>query len=162
MRETLEKLLSLLEHKQTVLQELIERQQAFKTFLIRPDWKKYYDVTKPQEELLNRLRQIQSAQDYLLSDLGRRLRLRGKVTLKGLCPCLEPKWRQSLLSAIDKIREAVEALRGLTQLSQILHAGHARFLRECQETIGGGQGNNFYTPHGYTRAFQENRFVREV
>ena len=160
MRETLEKILALLEHKHVVLRELIERQQEFKRFLIKPEWTRFLEVTRPQEELLNRLRQIQSAQDYLMGDLVRHFRLTGKISIKGILPCLEGEWQRALSDAIEKVRVDIVELKQLTRLGQVLQQAQWRFLRET--SLQQGANNNFYTPHGYTRNFDENRFVREV
>lgn len=164
MRDVLEKLISLLEHKTEVLNELIERQEGLKRFLIKPDWSKYMDMTRPQEELLNRLRQIQSAQDYLMGDLAKRLRLTGKITLKGLVPCLEPAWQKALNSSLDKIKSALGKLRELTRLSQVLQQAQWRYLRLSEQLAGGGTPSSaVYNSGGYTQsAYRENIFVREV
>ena len=164
MREFLEKLLALLEHKHEVLGSLIEGQAALKRFLINPNWTEFFEMTRPQEALLNRLRQIQSAQTYLLGELAKRLRLRGRITLKGLCPCLDPEWRRPLLERIEWIRAAVIELRELNRLSGILHQSHVGFMRETHLlSAGSGAGGDVYTAQGYTRpTYSENRFVREV
>ncbi|MDJ0835302.1 MAG: flagellar export chaperone FlgN [Acidobacteriota bacterium] len=164
MREYLEKLLSLLEHKHEILGDLIDRQETFKRFLIKPEWARFYQVTLPQEQLLNRLRQIQSAQDYLLAELAKRLRLKGHITVKGLCPCLEPEWQRALLAATARIREDVERLQNLTRLSQLLHQAQWSFLRQSERAASPQTAQlDVYTPHGYTRQLPGgNRFIREV
>jgi len=164
MREHLEKLLALLEHKHDVLGELIDGQSALKRYLINPSWTGFLEMTRPQEALLNRLRQIQSAQDYLLGELAKRLRLRGKITLKGLCPCLDGEWRRPLLERIERIRTAVLRLRELNRLSGVLHQAQVGFLRRAQALEAGPEvSGDVYTPQGLTRpVYSENRFVREV
>ncbi len=163
MRDYLEKLLSLLDHKYDVLQELIERQEGFKQFLIKPDWPRFYEVTAPQEKLLTRLRQTQSAQDYLLTELGKRLRLTGTITIKGLCPCLEPEWQRALLTSAEKLREPIQKLRELTRMSQMLNQVQWRFLRETDKNAANDQQLSSYTHQGYAaRSSYENRFTQEV
>jgi len=163
MRDYLEKLLSLLDHKYDVLLELIERQEGFKQFLIKPDWPRFYEMTAPQEKLLTRLRQTQSAQDYLLTEMGKRFRLTGTITVKGLCPCLEPEWQRALLTAAEKLREPIQKLRDLTRLSQMLNQVQWRFLRETDKRATSDLQLNNYTHQGYTaQALHENRFTQEV
>ena len=71
MQENLSKLVSLLEHKLYLLTELITKQEGFKEFLMNPAWERLPEAMRPQEKLMLKLRQVQSAQDYLMGELAR-------------------------------------------------------------------------------------------
>ena len=136
MQDHLCKLVSLLEHKDLVLQDLIAGQERFKDFLSQPQWSRFNEVTYPQEELLVKLQQLQAAQDYLMSELTRSLKVQKLSTLKALCRLVAPEWRAKLLPLIQTISEDVAQLQELSRLSAALNQAEWRFNRDWLTQTG--------------------------
>jgi len=152
MQDNLGKLVSLLEHKHHHLQELIRRQEQFKEYLTRPEWTRFNEVTRPQEGMLLKLRQIQAAQDYLLGELSRSLNIPKVPNLKSLCAHLEPEWQRVILECIEKVRVAVDRLQELSRLSMALNQAEWRFNRDLLRKSGGpAVATNIYNAHGYAQ-----------
>ena len=165
MRTHLEKLFALLTHKRAILEELVERQERFKEFLIRPRWSEFLDYTQPQELLVQKLRQIQAAQDFLLSELAASLHQRSLPTLNALLRHIEPEWQRVLAEAIEAIRAATTQLRSLTKLSQALNQSHWNFVRRYMaEGHGRTELGCTYTSNGYAShaALIQNRYNSSV
>ena len=151
MRSHLEKLVALLEHKHTILLELTERQRSFKEFLINPEWHRFFEYTQPQEQLLNKLRQIQAAQDFLLAEIAADRNVARIATLKALCRFLDPEWQRAVLDLVAKIGEATHELRKFTRLSQVLNQSHWRFVqRYMNEGHGRKDLGCYYNSNGTT------------
>lgn len=129
MRSHLEKLLALLAHKRAILEELVERQEGLKAFLIRPRWHRFFEFTQPQEALLQKLRQIQAAQDFLMQELACAFHVHKVPNLRSLCRYIEADWQRAILDAVEHIREVTLKLRGLTRLSQALNQAHWQYLQ---------------------------------
>ncbi len=165
MQDNLSKLVSLLEHKHHLLQELIRCQEQFKTYLAQPEWSRFNEMTRPQEDMLLKLRQIQAAQDYLLGELSRDLNLPKIKNLKSLCAHLEPEWQRVILECIAKVRVAVEKLQELSRLSMALNQAEWRFNRDLARKAGGpAVATNVYNAHGYAQqtTFTQHCVSREV
>lgn len=151
MRSHLEKLMALLTHKRVILEELVERQESFKAFLIRPQWHLFFEYTQPQEALLNKLRQIQAAQDFLVMELANSYEVSHIPNLRSLCRYIEPEWQRAVLDALEHIGEATAKLRKLTRLSQALNQAHWQFMkRYMAEGHGRPDLGCTYNSNGYT------------
>ena len=150
MKDLYGKLIALLERKREVLAELIEKQQTFKEFLTQPRWSRFPEVTRPQEDLLVNLRQIHSAQDYLLSELSREMKIARPGNLKGLAAHLQEEQRETLLQLIGEISDAVTRLRELSRLSLALNQAEWCFNRDWLGSGGMAPVNsNVYNAQGY-------------
>lgn len=161
MRNHLEKLLALLSHKRAILEELVECQERFKAFLVRPKWHQFFEYTQPQEVLLQKLRQIQGAQDFLLSELAASYQVATLPNLRTLCRFLDSDWKHAITEAVEGIRESTGKLRGLTRLSQALNQAHWQFLRQyMKEGHGRPDLGCTYTANGYTSSvnLMDNRY----
>ncbi len=164
MQEHLSKLVSLLEHKTYLLNRLIRKQEDFKDFLMRPQWEQLPSIMQPQEDLMLKLRQVQSAQDYLLSELARAANVAQIPNLKSLCTLIEPEWQRLVLDYIDKLEDAVARLRGITQTTQALNQAEWRFNRELLQGRVAPKALNVYNAQGYTQqaAFGYHSVSREI
>jgi len=165
MRTHLDKLLALLTHKRTILDELVERQEAFKQFLVRPSWHRFFEYTQPQEALVQKLRQIQGAQDYLLTRLAAEYRVAHLPNLRTLCRFVDADWKRVIHGEIVEIRRSTERLRSLTRLSQALNQSHWQLIRRYMaEAHGRPDLGCTYNANGYTSspALSDNRYSASV
>lgn len=152
MQDNLSKLVSLLEHKHHLLEELIQCQERFKEYLTRPEWSRFNEMTQPQGEKLLKLRQIQAAQDYLLGELCRSLNVPKVQNLKSLCALLEPEWQRVILECVEKVKASVARLQELSRLSTALNQAEWRFNRDLMRQSGGpAVATNVYNAHGYAQ-----------
>jgi hypothetical protein len=143
-------LAALLEHKLTVLGELIEGQERFKDFLTAPDWNKFQEMTRPKEALLNNLRQIQAAQDYLLADLARCFEVQKIGTLAALTRLVDPQWGRTLRALSRRVGERVARLQELSRLATALNQAEWRFNRDWLNRCGQALPRaNLYNAKGY-------------
>ena len=150
MRDLYGKLIALLERKHEVLGDLVAKQEAFRDFLTRPQWSRFTDVTRPQEELLVNLRQIHSAQDYLLVELAREMEIPRPNSLKAFCAYLDEERREELLKFIHDIGERVARLRELSRLSLALNQAEWCFNRDLLASSGMAPvSSNVYNAQGY-------------
>lgn len=151
MRSHLEKLLALLEHKKVILGELIDHQERFKAFLVKPNWPEFTDHTRPQELLLQKLRQVQAGQDFMMKELAASYGVAVLPNLKTLCFYVDPPTKQRINELIESIGALVTRLRGLTRLSQALNQSHWQFMREHMSRAHGRPDLGCtYTANGYT------------
>lgn len=165
MRSHLEKLLALLAHKRAILEELVDRQERLKAFLIKPRWHQFFEYTQPQEALLQKLRQIQAAQDFLMQELAAAFHVVNLPNLRALLAYIEPDWQHALRDAIDHIREITQRLRGLTRLSQALNQAHWQFQQQYMaEAHDRPDLSCTYTANGHTAssAWVANRYCSSV
>ncbi len=165
MRSHLEKLLALLAHKRAILEELVDRQERLKAFLIKPRWHQFFEHTQPQEVLLQKLRQIQAAQDFLMQELAAAFHVGSLPNLRALLRYIEPDWQRALQDAIEHIRGVTERLRGLTRLSQALNQAHWQFQQNYLTQAHGSSDLGFtYTANGHTAssAWVANRYCSSV
>jgi len=136
MDDLFEKLVALLERKSETLQRLIEGQERFKQFLIKPRWSQFAEATQPQESLLTKLRQMQAAQDYLLSCLAGKLGVAEIKTLKRLCGLAPGHWARTIAALADQVKTAVARLQGLSRMSQALNQAQWRYAQELLHGSG--------------------------
>ena len=149
MEDILEKIASLLNVKLRVLEELIKKQEDFKAFLIRPEWHRFLEVTKPQEALLTKLQQIQAAQKALLHQSATQLRITQITTLKELIQVIEPSWKSRFQEFNQKIACAAKKLRNLACLSHALNQAQMRFAQQISQSKT-STPRGVYNARGYT------------
>ena len=162
MQEHLSKLVSLLEHKLYLLNKMVRKQEEFKDFLLQPNWDRLPGIMKPREDLMLKLRQVQSAQDFLMGELARVANVPRIPNLRSLCTLIEPEWQRLVLEYIDKIEDAVERLRQITSTNRALNQAEWCFNREL---MGGRPvSHQVYNAQGYTRqaAFGYHSISREI
>lgn len=150
LHDHLLKLTALLEHKLEVLTELIQGQEQFKAFLSAPNWSQFHHLTQPQEELLNNLRQIQAAQDYLLAELSAKLNVPKIQNLMSLCRFLDPEFSKRIKALALQVGEKVRRLQALSRLASALNIAEWRFnrnwLSQCGQHLPPA---NLYNARGY-------------
>ena len=151
MDDTLKKLVTLLEHKFRIMEELIEKQEHLKKFLINPDWNAFIDMTKPQEALLTNLRQVQAAQDMLMAQLAQSVGVATLPNLKTLLRFVTKDWKGTINGLIERISDAALKLRELTRLSQVLNQSQWRFVRQWQGQDPNRVQTNTYNAQGYAQ-----------
>lgn len=166
MREFTERLFAVLEHKVSVLQALIDKQEALKQFLVTPDWQMFNEVTRPQEGLLRELQQAHAAQNVLLEQLLARRMTRGKPTLKQLSLYLEPPLCERLEALRVLLREKVETLRKLSRFAQRLAQAQWEFAQAClakgSEALASAQRQATYSANGYRGSAMPQQLVAGV
>ncbi|CAM2066968.1 Flagellar export chaperone FlgN [Sulfidibacter corallicola] len=160
------KLVSLLQHKHQVLIELIEKQRDLRAFLVKPDWSRYFEMTRPQEALLTNLQQVMAAQDALLSEMAKRRGVPRFKTLGALAESLGGDWRATLLEHRNKIQAATQELRKYSRQSQMMQQAQWQFI---QKWLNAGQPGRLQAPNAYNaRGFAHqsidmgNSLVQEV
>lgn len=152
MREITERLFAVLERKLGVLDALIEKQEALKQFLVEPNWREFAEVTRPQEGLLQALRETHAQQNALLDHLPRR-KLGAKPTLRALAQLLDAQPQQRLESLRRDLAERVARLRKLSRLSHRLSQAQWEFAQAClaggNPALASAQRESTYTANGY-------------
>lgn len=153
MRDFTERLFAVLEHKLSVLEALIEKQEALKQFLVKPDWQQFADVTRPQEGLLRQLQQAHAEQNQLLDRFSGRTPRRTKPTLRWLAEQLDGGSQDRLDGLRTRLRERVDTLRNLSRLSQRLSQAQWDFAQNClaagSPALASAQREVTYTANGY-------------
>lgn len=145
-------LVSLLERKHKLLLDLIDRQEALKAFLVRPRWARYFEMTKPQEDILLQLRRLAQDQNVLVSQIAADLGFSDTPSVVQLAERMDDPARGRILDITISIKQAVAELKGLSQLGHVLVQAQWRFYQECAQAAPQQPAahNGMYTPQGYS------------
>lgn len=135
MQDQLSCLVEVLQEKSLHMEKLLQYQEAFKAFLIKPRWHRFFQVTRPMEACLAKVYTFHEQERKLLARISRELQVPTCKSLRELMEHLDAYWRDRLRSWCKRLADLARRLRANAFLSGNLSDAHARFMERWFNTM---------------------------